>query len=141
MSVPTNPSELVKDSIKVAIERANKEREEFNIAKEKYHKGYIKDKIETLGTLIRKYPTDKSKWCVDVFLDMETLKREASDLESRGKRWDAGRWQTHIMYYDPERIKNTFIELGYGIEEKETIVYKFLCIPDYKRKVYQLYIK
>jgi hypothetical protein len=72
---------------------------------------------------------------------METLKREASDLESRGKRWDAGRWQTHIMYYDPERIKNTFIELGYGIEEKETIVYKFLCIPDYKRKVYQLYIK
>jgi hypothetical protein len=141
MSSHTNPSELVKDSIKVAIERANKEREEFNIAKEKYQGEYIETKIKKLGSLITRYPTDKSKWCVDVFLDMDTLKRVASDLESRGKWRAAQSWRGHIMYYDPERIKNTFIELGYGIEEKETIVYKFLCIPDYKRKVYQLYIK
>ena len=136
-----DPSELVKASMRVAIDRANAEREEFNIAKEKYNQRYVNNKIKKLGTLISRYPTDKSKWCVDVFLDMETIKRVASYFESWGQTRDAQRWRRHIKYYDAERIKNTFIELGYGLEEKETIVNKFLCIPDYKEKVYRLYIK
>ena len=134
-------SELVKANMRVAIDRANAEREEFEIEKERYHQDYIKTKIEILGKLIRAYPTDKSKWDVNVFLDMETLKRRVYQLESCQLWGPAELWRKHIKYYDAARIKNTFIELGYGLEEEETIVNKFLCIPDYKQKIHRLYIK